>query len=81
MEPVVANYNLQALLTIIMCSLGSMDLHIAKRCAEEPDFPASRDLLQAANEIMTTQALEFPATIEDAVLLYSDLVAFFEAQM
>ena len=63
-----------------MCSLGSMDLHIAKRCAEEPDPPASHDLLQAANE-MTTQALEFPVTIEDAVLLYSDLVAFFEAQM
>ena len=59
-----------------------MDLHIAKRCAEEPDPPASHEiLLQAANEIMTTQALEFPATIEAAVLLYSDLVAFFEAQM
>ena len=53
-----------------------MDLHIAKRCAEEPDPPASHDLLQAANEIMTTQALEFPVRIEDAVLLYSDLVAF-----
>ena len=64
-----------------MCSLGSMDLHIAKRYAEEPDPPASHDFLQAANEVMTTQALEFPATIEDAVLLYSDLVAFFEAQM
>ena len=58
-----------------------MDLHIAKRYAEEPDPPASLDFLQAANEVMTTQALEFPATIEDAVLLYSDLVAFFEAQM
>ena len=58
-----------------------MDLQTAKMYAEEPGPPGSFTFLQAVNELLSSHGLQFPATIEDAVYMYNDLVSLFEALM
>ena len=52
---------------------------MAKLYAEEPDPPASLMFLEAANELMVAHGLLF--TVQDAVCVYAELVALFEAQI
>lgn len=64
-----------------LCPLRYTDLQVVNVFTEEPDPPASLLFLEAVNEIMTAHGLQFPVTIEEAVCLYCELVAFIEAKM
>ena len=44
--------------------------------SEEPDPPASLAFLEAANAYIIEHNLQFPNSVQDAILLYVELVAF-----
>ena len=64
-----------------LCAISSRDLHISKNYAEVPDPPASLPFLERANELMMEHGLQFPGTVEDAMSLYGELIAFLEARV
>ena len=52
-----------------MSPVSTRDLQVSDMYSEEPDPPASLTLLEAANEYIIEHNLQFPNSVQDAILL------------
>ena len=64
-----------------MSPVSTPDLQVSDMYSEEPDPPASLTFLETANAYIIEHNLQFPNSVQDAILLYVELVAFFESNM
>ena len=64
-----------------MSPVSTRDFQVSDTYSEEPDPPASLAFLEAANAYIIEHNLQFPNSVQDAILLYVELVAFFESNM
>ena len=61
-----------------LLSVSTRGLQISDTYFEELDHPASLTFLEAANYSYFRAYLVFPNSVQDAILLYVELVAFFK---
>ena len=67
--------------TNYLCPLNARDIQVSMRYAEELDSPASLLFLQAVRQLMVEHRFKFPENVLEAICLYAELVALFEAQL